>query len=192
MNRRRGQRIHVPLEHAALAQGTSDQDRTRVFARYSLIGALSIAAGALAAAAPDILIASEQLRIGALQAMFYVYAAFATGAALIPFCRGPRRRNQQPRPPPQPSPDRLQAGRPVQPGPLRAALSSSRSWRCGCSSASICRSSPPAPSSSGRTFSPPSYPVAARARRRFGLVKRWSSRISRRASASFSRPSRRT
>ncbi|MCC6778220.1 MAG: MFS transporter, partial [Hyphomicrobiales bacterium] len=47
--------IHVPLEHAALASRTSDEDRTRVFARYSLIGALSIAAGALAAGAPELL-----------------------------------------------------------------------------------------------------------------------------------------
>jgi len=44
--------VHVPLEQAALAHRTSDEDRTRVFARYSLIGALSIAAGALAAGAP--------------------------------------------------------------------------------------------------------------------------------------------
>src|SRR5262245_24361840 len=34
--------VHVPLEQAALAHGASDEDRTRVFARYSLIGALSI------------------------------------------------------------------------------------------------------------------------------------------------------
>lgn len=67
--------VHVPLEHAALAQGTSDQDRTRVFARYSLVGALSIAAGALAAAAPDVVVSSGVSRISALQAMFYVYAA---------------------------------------------------------------------------------------------------------------------
>jgi MFS family permease len=87
--------IHVPLEHAMLAQGASDQDRTRVFARYSLIGALSIAAGALAAAAPDILTASGTSRLGALQAMFYVYAAFGlTGAALYSFL--PRSAAQEP------------------------------------------------------------------------------------------------
>ena len=40
----------VPLEHAMLARDVADRDRTRVFARYSLIGALSTAAGALAAA----------------------------------------------------------------------------------------------------------------------------------------------
>src|SRR6266702_5016134 len=45
--------VHVPLEHAALAQNTSDRDRTSTFARYSLIGALAVAAGALAAGMPD-------------------------------------------------------------------------------------------------------------------------------------------
>src|ERR1700746_74023 len=67
--------VHVPLEQAALAHGVSDQDRTHVFARYSLIGALSIAAGALAAGAPDLLVSLGMGRIGALQAMFYVYVA---------------------------------------------------------------------------------------------------------------------
>ena len=46
--------VHIPLEQASLAQGASDKDRTHIFARYSLIGALSIAAGALAAGAPDL------------------------------------------------------------------------------------------------------------------------------------------
>src|SRR5215467_7358270 len=60
--------VHVPLEQAALAHGASDQDRTRVFARHSLIGALSIAGGALAAGAPDLLVSRGMSRIGALQA----------------------------------------------------------------------------------------------------------------------------
>src|ERR1041385_4318784 len=33
--------VLIPLEHAMLAHEASDRDRTRVFARYSLIGALS-------------------------------------------------------------------------------------------------------------------------------------------------------
>ena len=48
--------VHVPLEQAALAHRASDAERTHIFARYSLIGALSIAAGALAAGAPDLLV----------------------------------------------------------------------------------------------------------------------------------------
>jgi len=81
--------VHVPLEQAALAHGVSDQDRTRVFARYSLIGALSIAAGALAAGAPDLLVSRGMSRIGALQAMFYVYAALGLVGALF-YSRLPR------------------------------------------------------------------------------------------------------
>ncbi len=44
--------IFVPLEHAVLSGAVSDRTRTRTFARYSLIGALSAACGALAAAIP--------------------------------------------------------------------------------------------------------------------------------------------
>jgi MFS family permease len=87
--------VHVPLEHAALAQQASDQDRTRVFARYSLIGALSIAAGALAAAAPDVLIASGTSRQGALQAMFYAYAVLGLIGAALYSCL-PRTAAQEP------------------------------------------------------------------------------------------------
>ena len=74
--------IHVPLEQAALAQRASDEDRTRVFARYSLIGALSIAAGALVAGAPDLLARFGVGKIGALQAMFYVYGGLGLLGAL--------------------------------------------------------------------------------------------------------------
>src|SRR5919109_709331 len=67
--------VHVPLEQAAIAHRALDAERTHIFARYSLIGALSIAAGALAAGAPDLLVSLHLSRSGALQAMFYLYAA---------------------------------------------------------------------------------------------------------------------
>jgi MFS family permease len=74
--------VHVPLEQAALAQEAPDRERTNIFARYSLIGALSIAAGALAAATPDLLISSGIGKIGAFQVMFYLYSALGLiGAA---------------------------------------------------------------------------------------------------------------
>jgi len=74
--------VHVPLEHATLAQGVSDQERTRIFARYSLIGALAIAAGSLGAGLPDILQSWGMTKIHALQAMFYIYAMLGlVGAA---------------------------------------------------------------------------------------------------------------
>ena len=58
--------VHVPLEQAALAQRASDAERTHIFARYSLIGAISIVAGALAAGAPDLLVL-----FGMIGALFY-------------------------------------------------------------------------------------------------------------------------
>jgi MFS family permease len=67
--------IMIPLEHAMLARGVSDQERTHAFARYSLIGALSMAAGTLAAAAPDFLVQAGIDRVEAFKAMFYAYAA---------------------------------------------------------------------------------------------------------------------
>lgn len=66
--------VLVPLEHAMLARNVADQERTRAFARYSLIGALSMAAGALAAAAPDFFVGLGVSRLGAFKLMFYAYA----------------------------------------------------------------------------------------------------------------------
>lgn len=65
--------IFVPLEHAMLARDATDSGRTRVFARYSLVGGLSTAAGALGATVPNLLVATGVGRIAALQAMFYLY-----------------------------------------------------------------------------------------------------------------------
>src|SRR5262249_60982262 len=67
--------VHVPLEQAALAHGVSDQDRTQVFARYSLIGALSIAGGALAAGAPPPVVGPLVGRVGAPPPRFFLFFA---------------------------------------------------------------------------------------------------------------------
>jgi MFS family permease len=75
--------ILVPLEHAMLARGVPDAERTRAFARYSLTGALATAAGALAAALPDILVSVGSSQLAAFRTMFYLYAALGLcGAAL--------------------------------------------------------------------------------------------------------------
>jgi MFS family permease len=73
----------VPLEHAMLARGAQDEERTRVFARYSLIGTASTAAGALTAATPDFLVSMGAGRLAALTAMFYVYAALGAIGVLL-------------------------------------------------------------------------------------------------------------
>jgi MFS family permease len=75
--------ILVPLEHAMLAQNVADDERTRTFARYSLIGALSAAAGSLSAALPDFLTPLGIQQVDAFRLMFYLYAALGLiGAAL--------------------------------------------------------------------------------------------------------------
>ncbi|MER9852436.1 MFS transporter, partial [Mesorhizobium sp. M0106] len=42
--------VFVPLEHAVLTREVTDAARTKMFARYSLVGALAAAVGALASA----------------------------------------------------------------------------------------------------------------------------------------------
>ena len=82
--------VLIPIEHAALAQGAADHDRTRIFARYSLVGALSMAAGALAAATPQLLMQIGMSELSALRAMFYAYAVLGVLSAAIYYCL-PRR-----------------------------------------------------------------------------------------------------
>jgi len=68
--------VFLPLEHARLATAAGGHERTALFARYSVIGALCAALGALAAAVPDWLMAhTGASRIGALRAMFVLYGA---------------------------------------------------------------------------------------------------------------------
>ncbi len=73
----------VPIEQALLARDAGDDRRTRVFARYSLIGTFATAAGALAAALPDMLHAAGVERLVALRSMFYLYAAMGLLGALL-------------------------------------------------------------------------------------------------------------
>ena len=76
----------IPLEHAMLTYGVGNERRTHVFARYSLIGALSMAVGALAAAAPDLLAATGMERNAAFKLMFYAYAVLGLACAAIYLC----------------------------------------------------------------------------------------------------------
>jgi MFS family permease len=75
--------VLVPLEHAMLAQGVPDRERTRAFARYSLIGALAGAAGSLAAAAPDFLTRAGIGSLTAFKLMFVAYAVLGMLSALL-------------------------------------------------------------------------------------------------------------
>lgn len=76
--------VFLPLEHAVLSRVVPDRQRTLVFARYSLVGALSAAFGALAAGVPAW--AGPSLGIAAapaLQAMFVLYALLGVATAAV-------------------------------------------------------------------------------------------------------------
>lgn len=67
--------VFAPLEQAALTHASPDADRTTVFARYSLVGALAAAAGALAAGLIDLLGSAGLSATFALRLPFLLYAA---------------------------------------------------------------------------------------------------------------------
>ncbi|MEZ2132642.1 MULTISPECIES: MFS transporter [unclassified Sinorhizobium] len=76
--------VFLPLEHAQLAHSVNDRDRTALFARYSLIGSLAGAVGALAAGAPDILGGALGLNIKeALQVAFLLYASLGLATLVL-------------------------------------------------------------------------------------------------------------
>jgi len=75
--------VFVPVEHAVLAREVSDATRTRMFARYSLVGALAGAVGALAAAIPDLLSPLHLDQLTAIKAMFVFYALLGVVGGFI-------------------------------------------------------------------------------------------------------------
>lgn len=75
--------VFVPLEHAALTREVSDATRTKMFARYSLVGALAGATGALAAAVPDLLAPLGITQVGAIKMMFILYALLGLVGGLL-------------------------------------------------------------------------------------------------------------
>jgi len=80
--------VFLPLEHATLSGAATARTRTAAFARYSLVGALGGAAGALFAGAPEVLGAAlAWTPLAALRLMFALYGllgvvAFALYRAL--------------------------------------------------------------------------------------------------------------
>lgn len=81
--------IFVPLEHAVLTREVASAERTRMFARYSLVGALASAVGALAAALPDFMAHLGFGRLGAIKLMFVLYALLGVFGSLL-YARIPR------------------------------------------------------------------------------------------------------
>lgn len=76
--------VFMPLEHALLARSVGDRGRTAAFARYSLVGSLSAAFGALAAGLPSLAARALDVEVSsAIQAMFLLYAALALLSGLV-------------------------------------------------------------------------------------------------------------
>jgi MFS family permease len=76
--------VFLPLEHARLAQAAQGNARTALFARYSLLGSLSAAVGALAASLPSLLTVWPGLPlIDGLRAMFVLYGLLGGSVWLL-------------------------------------------------------------------------------------------------------------
>ncbi|PII39622.1 ABC transporter permease [Sinorhizobium meliloti CCBAU 01290] len=82
--------VFVPLEHAVLTREVASADRTRMFARYSLAGALASAVGALATALPDFMTTFGFGQLTAIKLMFVVYAFLGLAGAVL-YARMPPR-----------------------------------------------------------------------------------------------------
>ncbi|RWH77685.1 MAG: MFS transporter [Mesorhizobium sp.] len=83
--------VFVPLEHAVLTREVTDVARTKMFARYSLVGALAGAVGALASATPDLVAPSALDQLTGIKAMFVLYALLGLLGGLF-YARIPQRR----------------------------------------------------------------------------------------------------
>jgi len=90
--------VFLPLEHTVLATAASAQSRTTIFARYSFVGSIFGACGALAAAIPDWLASRTGLSmLEALRAMFFVYALIGLAVWAL-YLRMPRALADETRP----------------------------------------------------------------------------------------------
>jgi MFS family permease len=72
----------MPLDHTLLAAAPAAR-RTSLFARYSFIGSICGAVGALAAGLPEWLAAGGHSMLGALRAMFVLYGALGLAVWLL-------------------------------------------------------------------------------------------------------------
>lgn len=76
--------VFLPLEHALLSHSVPDNQRTSAFARYSLVGSLFAALGALAAVVPDQVSSVLRVETGAaMQAMFVLYGILGLVCFLV-------------------------------------------------------------------------------------------------------------
>ncbi|MBN3786884.1 MFS transporter [Burkholderia sp. Ac-20353] len=85
--------LFLPLEQARLAEAATGDARTALFARYSLVGAVSAALGSLAAGLPLWLASRTGISLlAAMRVMFFVYAASGLAVCML-YTRLPRSRS---------------------------------------------------------------------------------------------------
>lgn len=85
--------LFLPLEQARLAEAATGDARTALFARYSLVGAVSAALGSLAAGLPLWLASRTGIsQLAAMRVMFLVYAATGLAVCML-YTRLPRSRS---------------------------------------------------------------------------------------------------
>lgn len=88
----------LPIEQSVLPETVPANERTHLFARYTLVAALAGAVGALAAGLPELIVdRTDVTELDALRAVFFAYAA--AGALLLGLYGGLR-----PRPPAEVAP----------------------------------------------------------------------------------------
>jgi MFS family permease len=76
--------VFLPLEHAVLARVVADRERTATFARYSLVGALAGALGAIFAGLPELVAAALKLDVRVFYPwMFVLYAGLGLTSGVI-------------------------------------------------------------------------------------------------------------
>ena len=75
--------VFLPLEHTTLARVAPERTRTSWFARYSLVGALLGAGGAIAAGLPQWIASTGVAMPTALRAMFVLYALLGVACAFV-------------------------------------------------------------------------------------------------------------
>ncbi|SEA52288.1 MFS transporter [Acidovorax soli] len=98
--------LFLPLEHARIAEAAEGESRTTLFARYSLMGSLLSAVGALAAALPGWLSFHAGLsQLAALRSMFVLYGAIGL-AVWVLYLRLPKPHEEERKPPAHLGPSR--------------------------------------------------------------------------------------
>jgi MFS family permease len=89
--------VFYPLEHTALAAAAPAESRTGAFARYSFIGSLFGAIGALGAGVPEWLVEQSFSMLDALKLMFVAYAVIGVVVGVL-YSRFPVTRTEAEKP----------------------------------------------------------------------------------------------